>query len=58
MLSHTRSFVASLLLALTAIPSWAQAAGSAAHFYNSLRGIHLAGYQGWFACPGCCQELT
>jgi hypothetical protein len=37
------------------IPSgsaWAQATGAAAHFYNSLLGIHVAGYQGWFACPG------
>jgi hypothetical protein len=37
------------------IPSgsaWAQAPGGAAHFYTTLRGIHVAGYQGWFACPG------
>jgi hypothetical protein len=29
-----------------------QATGGAAHFYTTLRGIHVAGYQGWFACPG------
>jgi hypothetical protein len=33
-------------------PAWAQAPGGAAHFYTTLRGIHVAGYQGWFACPG------
>jgi hypothetical protein len=51
----TRGCVALLLHALTVIPSglaWAQATGGAAHFYNSLLGIHVAGYQGWFACPG------
>jgi hypothetical protein len=32
--------------------AWAQATGGAAHFYNSLLGIHVVGYQGWFACPG------
>ena len=44
-----------LLQALILIPSglaWAQAPGGAAHFYTTLRGIHVAGYQGWFACPG------
>jgi hypothetical protein len=37
------------------IPSglaWAQTMDGAAHFYTTLRGIHVAGYQGWFACPG------
>jgi hypothetical protein len=55
MLRHTRGFVALLLQALMAMPSapaWAQATGGAAHFYTTLRGIHVAGYQGWFACPG------
>jgi hypothetical protein len=55
MLRHTRGFVALLLQALMVIPSglaWAQATGEAAHFYNSLLGVHIAGYQGWFACPG------
>ncbi len=44
-----------LLQALMVIPSGlasAQATGGAAHFYNSLLGVHVAGYQGWFACPG------
>jgi hypothetical protein len=55
MLRHTRGFVALQLQALMVIPSglaWAQATGEAAHFYNSLLGVHVAGYQGWFACPG------
>jgi len=55
MLRHTRGYVALLLQALMVIPSglaWAQATGGAAHFYTTLRGIHVAGYQGWFACPG------
>jgi hypothetical protein len=44
-----------LLQALMVIPSglvWAPAMGGAAHFYTTLHGIHVAGYQGWFACPG------
>ncbi len=52
---YTREFVALLLQALIVIPwslAWAQATGGAAHFYTTLRGIHVAGYQGWFACPG------
>src|ERR1700720_260523 len=55
MLRHTQGFVALLLQALMLIPSglvWAQTTGGAAHFYTTLRGIHVAGYQGWFACPG------
>ena len=47
--------VALLLQVLMLIPSglaWAQAPGDAAHFYTTLRGVHVAGYQGWFACPG------
>jgi hypothetical protein len=55
MLRHTQGFVALLLQALMLIPSglvWAQTTGRAAHFYTTLRGIHIAGYQGWFACPG------
>jgi hypothetical protein len=55
MLRHARGFVAMLLQALMVTPSglaWAQAPGGAAHFYTTLRGIHVAGYQGWFACPG------
>jgi hypothetical protein len=43
-----------LLQALMVIPSGppTQAAEGTAHFYNTLLGIHIAGYQGWFACPG------
>jgi hypothetical protein len=55
MLRHTRGYVALLLQALMVFPSgmaWAQTMGGAAHFYTTLRGIHVAGYQGWFACPG------
>jgi hypothetical protein len=55
MLRHTQGLVALLLQALMLIPSglaWAQAPGGEAHFYTTLRGIHVAGYQGWFACPG------
>jgi hypothetical protein len=55
MLRHRRGLIALLLQALMVVPSgpaWAQAMRDAAHFYNSLRGVHVAGYQGWFACPG------
>jgi hypothetical protein len=55
MLRHTRGFVAVLLEALMVIASdlaWAEAPSGATHFYSSLRGVHVAGYQGWFACPG------
>jgi hypothetical protein len=55
MLHHTRGFVVLLLQALIVIPwsaAWAQGTGGAGHFYTTLRGIHVAGYQGWFACPG------
>jgi hypothetical protein len=55
MLRHKQGFIALLLQALMLIPSdlaWAQVPGGAAHFYTTLRGIHVAGYQGWFACPG------
>ena len=51
----TGGCVALLLQALMVIPSgltWARAQDAAAHFYTTLRGIHVAGYQGWFACPG------
>jgi hypothetical protein len=54
MLRHTNGFVGLLLQTLMVIPSglaWAQAT-DAAHFYTTLRGIHVGGYQGWFACPG------
>ena len=54
MLRHTRGYVALLLQALMVIPSGlasAQTSG-AAHSYTTLRGIHVAGYQGWFDCPG------
>jgi hypothetical protein len=30
----------------------AQTTDGTVHFYVTLRGIHVAGYQGWFACPG------
>jgi hypothetical protein len=55
MLRHTRGYVALLLQALMVLPSGlacAQTIGGAAHFYTTLRGVHIAGYQGWFACPG------
>jgi hypothetical protein len=43
---------AGLLLALLAIAAAAPADAQVAHFYDSLRGVHVAGYQGWFRCPG------
>jgi hypothetical protein len=52
---YTRRFVGLLLQALILTPSglaWAQITGGTVHFYSSLRGIHIAGYQGWFDCPG------
>jgi hypothetical protein len=55
MLRHICGFVAVVLQALVVISSglaWAQATGGAFHFYATLRGMHVAGYQGWFACPG------
>jgi len=54
-----QSFVIAWLFVLSgpmglALPIAAQAQPAAAveHFYNTLRGIHVAGYQGWFYCPG------
>jgi hypothetical protein len=55
MLRHTSGYVALLLQALMVFPpglASAQTMGGAAHFYTTLRGTHIAGYQGWFACPG------
>jgi hypothetical protein len=55
MLRHICKCVTVVLQALVVISSglaWAQATGGAAHFYTTLRGMHVAGYQGWFACPG------
>ena len=52
---YTNGFVGLFLQTLMVIPSglaWAQTTSGAAHFYTTLRGIHVAGYQGWFACPG------
>ena len=47
--------IACLLLVLAAIahtaPAQAPTSAPVAHFYNSLRGVHIAGYQGWFNCP-------
>jgi hypothetical protein len=45
-----------LFLAIVAIvaivpAAQAQTAVGTTRYYNSLRGIHVAGYQGWFACP-------
>jgi hypothetical protein len=55
MLRYTREFVVAMLLqALMVTPSglaWAPAPGGAAHFYTTLRGIHVAGYQGWSPAP-------
>jgi hypothetical protein len=39
-----------LVLALT-VTVQAQTSAADAHFYKTLRGIHVAGYQGWFDCP-------
>ena len=50
----TVSGVALLLLLVVALGSALSARGQvpiAGHFYNSLRGLHVAGYQGWFDCP-------
>lgn len=32
-------------------PAQAPPPAPTAHFYTSLRGVHIAGYQGWFNCP-------
>jgi hypothetical protein len=45
MMHHTRGFAALLLQALMVIPSalaWAQAPRGTAHFFTTLRGIHVA----------------
>jgi hypothetical protein len=55
MLRHTNGFVGLFSQTLMVIASgltWAQTTSGAVHFYTTLRGIHVAGYQGWFACPG------
>jgi hypothetical protein len=52
---YAHRFVGLLLQALIVFPlgfALAQTTGRDAHFYNTLHGIHIAGYQGWFACPG------
>jgi hypothetical protein len=41
-----------LIAASLPAPVRAQTLGAVTHFYNTLRGIHVAGYQGWFDCPG------
>jgi hypothetical protein len=41
-----------LILGLAISPAWGQPAQSGAHFFSSLRGVHVVGYQGWFDCPG------
>ena len=49
-----RGFAALLVQALVVIPgpAAAQATSAEGHFYTTLGGIHVAGYQGWFNCPG------
>jgi hypothetical protein len=54
-LIYAYRFVTFLLQALIMMPlglASAQTTGGVAHFYRTLRGIHIAGYQGWFNCPG------
>lgn len=46
--------VAGLLCVLLVVPALVvrgQPPLRAGHFYTSLRGVHVAGYQGWFDCP-------
>jgi hypothetical protein len=38
--------------ALGANTTGAESVGRERHFYTSLLGVHVAGYQGWFTCPG------
>jgi hypothetical protein len=40
-----------LVPALGSAPSARGQGSTAGHFYNSLRGLHVAGCQGWFDCP-------
>jgi hypothetical protein len=40
------------LAALGANTTGAESNGWERHFYTSLFGVHVAGYQGWFTCPG------
>ncbi len=48
----TVAFLSLIVVAIAAlISARAQAPGGAAHFYTSLNGVHVAGYQGWFDCP-------
>lgn len=40
------------LLALAVMPAAGAQQVNNEHFYTTLRGVHVAGYQGWFDCPG------
>jgi hypothetical protein len=40
------------ILGFGALPACSQAPQTGAHYFSSLQGIHVAGYQGWFDCPG------
>ncbi|HZU89416.1 MAG TPA: glycoside hydrolase family 71/99-like protein, partial [Stellaceae bacterium] len=45
-------FCLAVIAMIAAVRAGARAPGSPAHFYSSLRGLHVTGYQGWFDCPG------
>jgi hypothetical protein len=50
--SATALFTLVVLLGSLPATAQSQAPTAAAHFFNSLRGIHVVGYQGWYDCPG------
>lgn len=58
LIRYVRSGVAALFAlvllvgGLRAITAQSQVPTGAAHFFTSLHGIHVVGYQGWFDCPG------
>src|SRR4051812_32123309 len=40
-----------VLLGFGAVPARSQTATTGSHIFSSLHGVHVVGYQGWYACP-------
>lgn len=41
-----------IVLCVNGILGVCQSRQAGVHFFSTLRGVHIAGYQGWFDCPG------
>jgi len=50
--SISLAFALIIILGPAILPAWSQAPQTGGHFFSSLHGVHVAGYQGWFDCPG------